>query len=415
MIERKIIIGLITSTEFLQRMKDIWDPKLLETDIAKYISSWCWEYFDKYEEAPGREIETIFYSKVKNSKFPKSVAQEMEEDILPGLSKEFEITQFNLEYLIEEAIKYLNDRHLAIHNDMVESLREAGEIEEAEKIASEFKPLGGERINISDFILDMAQIADIETPQPKLILKPWLREGQVTIIYGNFGTGKSLLTILIGYLVGLRDFNDREAQIGTWQVKNPTGCLYLDGELGLVEMEERIKQYEWIGRQHGKYRMRVFSLPEYQMATEDPFSLSMRVNQMKIIKWLKEHPNYKLIVLDSASTLFGLEDENSNSEWSNKINPFLRDLRALGVACILLHHSGKDAKRGLRGASAMGAMAHNIYRIVKHTDCDPDDGEAWFTLLKDKQRTGGLLFRAFSIHFMQTPDKKETHWEITEN
>ena len=415
MIERKIIIGLITSTEFLQRIKEIWDPKLLETDVAKRISSWCWEYFEKYEEAPGREIETIFYSKVKDSKFSKALAQEIEEDILPGLSKEFEITQFNLEYLLEETLKYLNDRHLAIHNEMVESLREAGQIEEAEKLASEFKPLGGTRVNLGDFILDLEQIANAETPQPKIILKPWLREGQVTILYGDFGTGKSLMTILIGYLVGLRDYGNDNVQIGKWQVKNPTGCLYIDGEIGLVEMEERIKSYEWIGRQHGARRIRVLSIPEYQVATEDPFSLSARVNQMKVIKWLKEHPNYKLIVLDSASTLFGLEDENSNSEWSNKINPFLRDLRALGIACLLLHHAGKEAKRGLRGASAMGAMAHNIYRIVNHPQRDPDDGEAWFTILKDKQRGGGVMFRTFSIHFTQTPDKKETHWEITDN
>jgi hypothetical protein len=119
-------------------------------------------------------------------------------------------------------------------------------------------------------------------------------------------------------------------------------------------------------------------------------------------------------VLDSVSTLFGLEDENNNSEWNNKVNPFLRDLRALGVACFLLHHSGKDGRKGLRGASAMSAMANNIFRIANHPKKSDDAGEAWFVLGKDKQRTGGFMFKTFGMHFYQTADGKETRWDITE-
>ena len=415
MIERKIIIGLITSTDFLKRIKPLWSPRYLESDIAKRMSSWCWEYYDKYNEAPKKEIESIFYSKLKENKFSKSIAEEIENDILPGLSKEYELTTFNLEYLVEESVKYLNDRHLAIHNEEIEALRTAGRIEEAQKLACEFKPLGGNKVDVNNFILDRTQIEAKKTKAPTLLLKPWLREGQVTILYGDAGTGKSLLTILIGYLIGLKDYQGKNCQIGTWQVKTRTGCLYIDGELGLIEMEERLRQYKWMGEQQGSYRIRVLSIPEYQIASEDPFSLSTRINQLKITSWLKEHPSYKLIILDSISTLFGLEDENSNSEWNNKVNPLLRDLRALMVACILLHHSGKDGKRGLRGASAMKAMAHNVFRIANHTEKDVDEGEAWFTIQKDKQRSGGLLFRTFSIHFTQTEDRNETHWEITNN
>jgi hypothetical protein len=199
--------------------------------------------------------------------------------------------------------------------------------------------------------------------------------------------------------------------MGGWIVKNPTGTLYLDGELGEQEMEDRIKKFEWLGRQERDRRLKILSVPEYQLETGDTFYLSSRVNQLKIIKWLEDHLRYKLVVLDSASTLFGLENENDNSEWNNKINPFLRDLRALGVACILLHHAGKDNKRGLRGASAMGAMAHNIFRLSNHGD--KDEGEAWFKLSKDKQRAGGFGFKDFSLHFFQNETETETHWEIT--
>jgi RecA-family ATPase len=123
------------------------------------------------------------------------------------------------------------------------------------------------------------------------------------------------------------------------------------------------------------------------------------------------HPNYRFLVLDSISTLFCLEDENSNSEWNKKVNPFLRDIKALDIACIILHHSGKDGKKGFRGASTIGAMVANVFRLTNHQNIMVDDGEAWPIIEKDKQRKGGYSFKAFGLHFFQTDD--ETHWEVT--
>lgn len=411
MIERRIVIGLITSTEYLRQIKPDWDIQLMESTAAKRLAGWCWEYFDKYNKAPEGDIEGIFYSKIKSGKFPKDIAEEIEQDILPGLSKEYANGSFNLEYLLEETKKHFRDRRLDLHSNIIQTLRSQGELEEAEKVACDFKPLSLSSVNLENFILSVQQIRRHKKSSPITLMRPWLKGGQITIIYANYGVGKSLIAILVGYMVGLQEFQD--GTIGEWQVVHPTGTLYIDGELGEVEMEERIKQFEWIGRQQGDYRMRILSVPEYQLATQDSFYLSDRTNQLKVLRWLKDYPTYKLIILDSASTLFGIEDENSNSEWSNKVNPFLRDLRALGVSCLLLHHAGKDNKRGLRGASAMGAMAQNIYRLTNHGSKDPDAGEAWFVLSKEKQRAGGFQFRNFSLHFMQSTNHRETHWEVT--
>jgi hypothetical protein len=411
MIERKIIIGLITSTEYLQKVKPIWNPMLLESVVARLLSEWVWEYYTTYDKAPGKDIEGIFFAKIKNNSVQKDIAEEIEEDILPGLSEEYTQENLNVEYLLDETKKYFNDRHLAIHTETIESLRSTGKIEEAEKLAREFKSLELTIHNINNFILTAEDIRVHAKPTPATLMKPWLKEGQTTIIYGSYGSGKSLLTIAVAYLLGLKDFDDKECEIGEWQVKKRVGTLYIDGELGEQEMEDRIKKFEWLGVQ--RLSLRILSIPEYQLATEDSFYLSDRGNQLKIIQWLKNNTRYKLVVLDSASTLFGLVEENDNSEWNNKINPFLRDLRALGVACILLHHSGKDGRRGLRGASSMGAMAHNIFKLSNHTDKNIDDGEAWFVLSKDKQRSGGYSFKTFALKFTQENDETETHWEVT--
>jgi len=416
MVERRILIGLITSTEYLVQVKDIWSNQLLEADTARLVSSWCWEYYERYNRAPSRDIESIYFEKVRSLQIQKEKAEWIE-DVLGSLSEEYNRTDFNVERLLDETKEYFTNRHLQIHKDRVEALLTAGKTEEAEKLVSEFKPLGIKGRKIDDFILSAEEIRAKDVKKPTVLLSPWLKEGQITIMYAGYGVGKSLLTILIGYVLGLKkeDYTEEKAEIGEWQVKTPAGCLYIDGELGEQEMEERIAQYEWLGRQQRDYRIKVLSVPEYQLVTEDTFYLSDKRNQQKVIRWLQAHPTYKLVVLDSVSTLFGLIDENDNSEWNNKINPFLRDLRALGVAGILLHHASKEKRRGLRGASSMGAMAQNIFRLVDHSKKSIDDGEAWFTIGKDKQRSAGYSFKTFSIHFTQTTDRKETHWEITMN
>lgn len=415
MTERDIVIGLIMSTEYLKSIQSVWDIRIFESVAAKRLAGWTWSYYEQYAVSPQRDIIPLCHERIKTDRIPADVADEIEQEILPTLLAEFDTKEPNITYLVDETVKYIKERKLLLHVETVKGLVTAGRLEEAEQLVTEYRAIGNTAVGVDQFIRSLSQIRKNKCNNPTMLMYPWLREGQTTILYGGYGTGKSLLSIAVCYTLGLSDYTGTDCEFSEWQVKHPSGTLYIDGELGEKEMEERVSQFEWLGTQHGLYRMRVLSIPEYQLATEDPFYLSSRVNQLKILRWLQDHPNYKIITLDSISTLFGLEEENSNSEWNNKVNPFLRDLRALGVAQLLLHHAGKDNKKGLRGASAMGAMAHNIFRLVNHPQKRIDDGEAWFTVLKDKQRAGGHSFKTFSLHFAQENNDSETHWETTDN
>jgi len=152
MIERKIIIGLITSTEYLQQIRNIWDIQLLESATAKRLAGWVWEYFEKYNRAPGKEIESIFYAKIKSSKISKDIAEEIEEDILPSLSEEYTNEAFNLNYLLDSTTKYFTERRLTMHHEQIQALLSGGELEEAERTACEYKPVA----NASKTDLDLS-------------------------------------------------------------------------------------------------------------------------------------------------------------------------------------------------------------------------------------------------------------------
>ena len=187
MIERRIIIGLITSTDFLKALQKSWNPAYLESSTAKHLAHWCWDYYEKYGRAPGKDIEGIYYEKIKSSKFPKAVAEEIGQDILPGLSKEYERDGLSIQPLIDDAEKYFRERKLSTLSLTIQSLIGEEQLEEAEKMIEEFIPLTSGKINIDNFILTTSGIRNRKRRRPTLLMKPWLREGQMSIIYGNFG------------------------------------------------------------------------------------------------------------------------------------------------------------------------------------------------------------------------------------
>lgn len=406
-IERKIIIGLIVSDEFGRWFIDNFQVKYIGSPTARILANWCIEYYKGVNQAPRADIETIYFKKLKERKISKDVAEEIEEDILPSLSKEYEHRAINIEYLKKNAERHLQFRTLEVAVETAEALLHQGEINKAAELVNIDLPFTND---LSHFIRSVGEMEKAGVKRPKLLMKPWLREGETTILYSKAGVGKSLLAILIAFILGLKNYTDETSEIGKWQVKQPTGTLYIDGELGNSEMLDRIKKFCWIGEQ--QYPMKVLSIPEYQVGTEKDLDLSKRDSQRKIINWLKNNPNYKFLIIDSISTVFNLNNENDNSEWNKKINPFLKDLRALNVAHIIQHHSGKDGKQGLRGASAISAMAHNIIRLTDHPK--KQAGTAWFKIdNKEKQRAAGKLYDSFYIQFF--PQDEKTIWRIEDD
>lgn len=141
MIERKILIGLITSTEYFVQVEEILDTKAFESNMAKILIRWCVEYYNEFHKAPGKDIETLYFQKVREGTIPKDVAEEIEEDILPGLSKEYEQEEQDITYLLQETKKFFQEKHLAQFTNEIDKLIRKGDVTEAEKMVYDFKPV----------------------------------------------------------------------------------------------------------------------------------------------------------------------------------------------------------------------------------------------------------------------------------
>ena len=140
MIERQIIIALIVSTDYLRQIRDIFNVQFLESEMARRLAGWCIEFYDQYHEAPQKHIQDIYYEKLSQGLLPE-IATEIEEDILPGLSEEYEQESINVRYLLRQTRQHFTRQHLEMHKEQIEELLNAGKLNEAERISSAFKPL----------------------------------------------------------------------------------------------------------------------------------------------------------------------------------------------------------------------------------------------------------------------------------
>ena len=136
-LERRIVIGLVVSTDYISQVQPVWDSRYIQSATTRLLASWCLEYYESYQKAPGQGIEGIYYAKLQAGAMSKELAEEIEEDILPGLSEEYEHDDhFNVQYLLDQTRQYFRTRHLQLHSEEIQSLVDMGEIDEAESKAA---------------------------------------------------------------------------------------------------------------------------------------------------------------------------------------------------------------------------------------------------------------------------------------
>lgn len=139
-IERQIIVGLIVSTEYHQRVQRFWDPTLLESPELRTVAGWCTDYFEAYEIAPDRNIESIYMEQLQDGNLTKHDAIYIEE-VLTDLSDEYGRDElFNAPYLYDKTLRYFKARELEELNREIAELVEAGLVEEAELKAQNYQP-----------------------------------------------------------------------------------------------------------------------------------------------------------------------------------------------------------------------------------------------------------------------------------
>jgi hypothetical protein len=154
-------------------------------------------------------------------------------------------------------------------------------------------------------------------------------------IYGPSGSGKSFLALDLSFAIasGVGWFDRRTAQC-------PVTYVMLEGEAGL---HNRLKAWE---QHYGKDSPSAFG------AIVQPFGL-METQQVDDLGSVL--PLGGVVMIDTLNRAAPAADENSSSDMGRILEGAKMLQRITDGLVVLIHHTGKDATKGLRGHSSLHA------------------------------------------------------------
>lgn len=238
---------------------------------------------------------------------------------------------------------------------------------DARKAISQENSLGQfiKRLNpYSSVVLDADHLVSLEIPPRKIIISPWLYLQEILLIHGWRGIGKTMFTIL------LFDAITRGEATGPWPLVTPVPCLYIDGEMALIDIQDRLRL---LGA--GKETPRKVPFMIYSDAQANSLGLPraslINTQWRKDVKSLMLDNGIQLVALDNIASLAPGLDENSKKDW-DPINQWLIDLRFSNITAFLLHHENKAG--GQRGTSAREDNIDTTISLVRPHDYKIEDG-----------------------------------------
>ncbi|MCO5761353.1 MAG: bifunctional DNA primase/polymerase [Chromatiaceae bacterium] len=157
---------------------------------------------------------------------------------------------------------------------------------------------------------------------PQYLLGEWLVQGSVNLIFSRAGVGKTGVVVRL-----LASLCSGRAILG-WQPQSSPYTRkigWVNGELPPYQFDAQVRS--------------ILAPWGQQIATVD----TRRANLMERRPWLlRLAERVGLLVLDTRSSLFRLDDVNSDKSWE-VLNDLLREIADMGVTVFLATHAGKPA------------------------------------------------------------------------
>jgi hypothetical protein len=183
-------------------------------------------------------------------------------------------------------------------------------------------------------------------------------------IYGSSGSGKSFLSLELGACInqGVEFFG-----IKTQPCEVTVICL--EGEGGL---QRRIQAWE---AAHGK------PMPSGVKFIIQPFEM-MRADQVDLL--IQALPKGGVVFIDTLNRASPAADENSSKDMGLILEAAKRISRDTEGLVIVVHHTGKDASRGMRGHSSLFAALDGAIEVSR----DASGNRSW-SVAKSKDGEDG--------------------------
>jgi len=212
---------------------------MLRSKFSKRIAGWCIEFYDQYESAPVKEIESIFEKEMKNVEEDE---KDFMADLLDSISDEYErVDKFNVAYLLDQTVEYFDERNLEEFVENISDRLDRGQIVEAKTMAQEFSSVvtgSSKDLELSDErALDVIEDAFTSSIQPIVrfprqlgdFLNDQLVRGGFVAFMGPEKRGKTFLLLELAMRASRQRANVAFFQAGdmTQEQQIRRECIYL--------------------------------------------------------------------------------------------------------------------------------------------------------------------------------------------
>lgn len=143
--ERQILIGMITRKEVLGQIAVRWEAGkgkgLFGNVWSNLIAEWCIDYYQMYQEAPSKHIESLFHSWADESQDKETI--KLVETYLESLSGEYDNLKktINPKYVIDCSSDYFNRVKIQKLKNNLEACIDLKDIKKALKLIDNFNPI----------------------------------------------------------------------------------------------------------------------------------------------------------------------------------------------------------------------------------------------------------------------------------
>jgi len=179
----------------------------------------------------------------------------------------------------------------------------------------------------------------LEMPSQKWLVKKIIPECGIVVLYGPSGSGKSFLALNLATKIsnGTKWFGYRTERV-------PVIYIAMEGESGYPARLQAIDMETKIPESHLVF---LFS---------QPFNANSRADIERLASSIISTSGYGCaVIIDTLSQAASGVDENSSQAMSRIISHLKLLQQLVGGVVIVVHHTGKDVSRGMRGHSLVHA------------------------------------------------------------
>ena len=238
----------------------------------------------------------------------------------------------------------------------------------------------------------------LDVPPREMLLNPILPERSLAMLYAPRGVGKTLLSLSIGLSVA------SGAPLLRWSAPRRKRVLYVDGEMPLVSLQERLRLISaGFGAEIPNDGFRVLAADH----TEDGISLGSEDGQNAIEPLLRD---VDLLILDNLSPLCTNGSESASDAWVPMQNWLIR-LRRQGISVLLVHHAGTNGRQ--RGTSRREDALDTVIALRRPEDYSPEQGarfEVHFEKLRNRVEGDGAVSFEAKLEFFVSDECDGVRW-----